>query len=179
VRPAQAGGYGHADDDDEEIILTSADGSGGANEGWGTSQALKFGKEARQGRYQRPEHGEPALAPLLGPANRCLVPLTSFSEPTRLTDGRSVPVWFAFDESRPPTFFAGIWTGWTCMRKVAKGDVTCDLFAFLTTEPNAEVGEFHPKAMPVILTDEDEREPGCGHHGPNPQCCSDRCPTVH
>jgi putative SOS response-associated peptidase YedK len=25
-------------------------------------------------------------------------------------------------------------------------------FAFLTTEPNAEVGAVHPKAMPVILT---------------------------
>ncbi|AIQ89598.1 protein of unassigned function [Methylobacterium oryzae CBMB20] len=27
-----------------------------------------------------------------------------------------------------------------------------DLFAFLTIEPNAEVGAVHPKAMPVILT---------------------------
>jgi putative SOS response-associated peptidase YedK len=29
---------------------------------------------------------------------------------------------------------------------------TNDIFAFLTTEPNAEVGAIHPKAMPVILT---------------------------
>jgi hypothetical protein len=28
-----------------------------------------------------------------------------------------------------------------------------DLFAFLTTEPNAEVGAVYPKAMPVILTE--------------------------
>ena len=89
----------------------------------------------------------------LGPANRCLVPLTSFSEPTRLPDGRSVPAWFALDESRPLTFFAGIWTSWTCTRKLAEGEVTCELFAFLTTEPNAEVGATHPKAMPVILTE--------------------------
>jgi putative SOS response-associated peptidase YedK len=27
-----------------------------------------------------------------------------------------------------------------------------DLFGFLTTEPNAEAGSIHPKAMPVILT---------------------------
>ena len=32
------------------------------------------------------------------------------------------------------------------------GETTNDLFAFLTTEPNAEVGIIHPKAMPVILT---------------------------
>jgi putative SOS response-associated peptidase YedK len=33
-----------------------------------------------------------------------------------------------------------------------------DIFAFLTTEPNAEVGAIHPKAMPVILTTPDEVE---------------------
>jgi putative SOS response-associated peptidase YedK len=32
----------------------------------------------------------------------------------------------------------------------------CDLYAFLTTEANAEVAPIHPKAMPVILTTEDE-----------------------
>ena len=36
--------------------------------------------------------------------------------------------------------------------------VTTDLFAFLTTEPNAEVGAIHRKAMPVILTDPDDIE---------------------
>ena len=35
---------------------------------------------------------------------------------------------------------------------------TIDVFAFLTTEPNAEVGAVHPKAMPVILTQSDEIE---------------------
>ena len=38
------------------------------------------------------------------------------------------------------------------MRKVKEGETTNDLFGFLTTEPNAEVGAVHPKAMPVILT---------------------------
>ena len=33
---------------------------------------------------------------------------------------------------------------------------TIDLFAFLTTTPNAEVGTIHPKAMPVILTTPEE-----------------------
>ncbi|WP_312599609.1 hypothetical protein [Brevundimonas sp.] len=35
---------------------------------------------------------------------------------------------------------------------------TLDVFAFLRTEPNAEVGAVHPKAMPVILTEPDEFE---------------------
>jgi putative SOS response-associated peptidase YedK len=48
-------------------------------------------------------------------------------------------------------FFAGIWTRWTSVRKVREGETTNDLFAFLTTDPNALVGTYHPKAMPVVL----------------------------
>lgn len=44
------------------------------------------------------------------------------------------------------------------MRKVKEGETTNDLYAFLTTEPNAEVGAVHPKAMPVILTTPEEVE---------------------
>lgn len=92
------------------------------------------------------------------PASRCVVPFTSFSESARLPDGKSEPVWFAFDESRPLAVFAGVWTGWTCTRKLAEGPITCDLFAFLTTDPNREVGTIHPKAMPLILTEPDSIE---------------------
>ena len=44
------------------------------------------------------------------------------------------------------------------MRKVKEGETTNDLYAFLTTEPNAEIGAVYPKAMPVILTTADEIE---------------------
>ena len=44
------------------------------------------------------------------------------------------------------------------MRKVKEGETTNDLFAFLTTEPNAVVAPIHPKAMPVILTKPEEIE---------------------
>src|SRR5450755_2167403 len=73
----------------------------------------------------------------LGVENRCVVPFTSFSENEVLPDGSRPPAWFAFDESRPLAFFAGIWTRWTSVRKVKEGETTNDLFAFLTTEPNA------------------------------------------
>ena len=92
----------------------------------------------------------------LGIGNRCLVPFTSFSENEHLPDGTKPPVWFAFDETRPLAFFAGIWTNWSGVRKVKEGLVTIDLFGFLTTDPNKEVGAIHPKAMPVILTRPDE-----------------------
>ncbi len=94
----------------------------------------------------------------LAPASRCLIPLTSFSEPGTNAEGKSEPVWFALDEDRPLAFFAGIQTRWTSTRKLAEGEITCDLFAFLTTEPNAEVATVHPKAMPAILTTSDEFE---------------------
>ncbi len=95
----------------------------------------------------------------LGAEHRCVVPFTSFAENEALPDGTRPPVWFALAEDRLLAFFAGIWVGgWTSVRKVREGEVTADLFAFLTTEPNAEVAAVHPKAMPVILTRPEEVE---------------------
>jgi putative SOS response-associated peptidase YedK len=91
----------------------------------------------------------------LGVENRCVVPFNSFSEFNKVEGG---DIWFALDETRPLACFAGIWTNWTSVRKVKEGETTNDIFAFLTTEPNAEVGAIHPKAMPVILTTPDEVE---------------------
>jgi putative SOS response-associated peptidase YedK len=55
--------------------------------------------------------------------------------------------------------FADIWTAnWTSVRKLTEGETTNDLYAFLTTEPNREVGAIHPKAMPAILTAPEEIE---------------------
>jgi putative SOS response-associated peptidase YedK len=94
----------------------------------------------------------------LGVENRCVVPFTSFSESEMMPDGSRPPVWFALSEARPLAFFAGIWTTWTSVRKLKEAEVTCDLYGFLTTTPNAEVGTIHPKAMPAILTSPDEIE---------------------
>jgi putative SOS response-associated peptidase YedK len=92
----------------------------------------------------------------LGVEHRCVVPFTSFSEFNREAGG---DIWFALDETRPLAVFAGIWVPqWKSVRKVKEGETTNDLFAFLTTEPNAEVGKIHPKAMPVILTKSEEIE---------------------
>ena len=94
--------------------------------------------------------------PWLGVENRCVVPWTSFSEPDQATKS-NVLHWFALSEERPLAFFAGIWTPQhTSCRKVKDG-VTCDdLYAFVTTKPNAEVKAVHPKAMPFILRTEEE-----------------------
>jgi putative SOS response-associated peptidase YedK len=93
----------------------------------------------------------------LEPDHRCLVPFNSFSEYDTI-DGKKTPVWFATNESRPLLAFAGLWTNWTSVRKAREGEVTADIFAFLTSEPNAEVGRVHPKAMPVILTKPEEHD---------------------
>lgn len=92
----------------------------------------------------------------LGEASRCVVPFTSFAEPANLPDGRRENAWFALGTDRPLAFFAGIWTRWTSVRKVKEGETTNDLFAFLTTDANADVGTIHPKAMPAILTTAEE-----------------------
>lgn len=99
--------------------------------------------------------------PWLTPEYRCLVPFTAFSEPARDESGKYRPVWFrlAGDDPEPLAFFAGIHLpGWEGVRKMKTGRESADLFAFLTTEPNAEVRAIHPKAMPVILTEPAEWE---------------------
>jgi putative SOS response-associated peptidase YedK len=93
----------------------------------------------------------------LGLENRCLVPFTSFSE-YDIIDGKKTPVWFAPDATRPLLAFAGLWTNWTSVRKAKEGEIAADIYAFLTTEPNAEVKRVHPKAMPVILTTAEEHD---------------------
>lgn len=98
------------------------------------------------------KHWQPWLATQF----RCLVPFNSFSEFNKEEGG---DIWFAFNDDRPLAFFAGLWAPqWKSVCKVKEGLVTTDLFAFLTTQPNAEVGAIHPKAMPVILTSPDEIE---------------------
>lgn len=82
-------------------------------------------------------------ATLANPEQRCLVPATSFSE-WEGEKGTKVQHWFSIP-SRPIFAFAGIW------RPTDEGNV----FAFLTCEPNPLVAAIHPKAMPVILHDED------------------------
>ncbi|WP_068875992.1 MULTISPECIES: SOS response-associated peptidase family protein [unclassified Phenylobacterium] len=88
----------------------------------------------------------------LEPKYRCLVPMTSFSEPDQV-GGTFKQVWYALSADRPLSFFAGVWTPWSCVRKIKTGWEDCEVFGFLTTEANAEVARHHDKAMPVILTD--------------------------
>lgn len=95
--------------------------------------------------------------PWLGPANRCLVPFTSFSEPDQV-GGSLQPVWFAQDDSRPLTFFAGIWTPHAGVRMISKGWEAFDAYGFLTTDAAEPVATYHSKAMPVILTTAEERD---------------------
>ena len=91
--------------------------------------------------------------------HRCVVPFTSFCEYAD-TKPRKTPTWFAFDESRPLAVFAGIWTEWHGKRGTKSNPIEGEhqLFGFLTTDANAEVGAVHPKAMPVILETADDIE---------------------
>jgi putative SOS response-associated peptidase YedK len=95
----------------------------------------------------------------LKPEHRCLVRVTSFSEPTDAPNpatGKKDWIWFAMSDERPLFAFAGIWCTWTGSRGTKKNPVEGKhlLYGFLTTEPNAAVKPVHSKAMPVILTGE-------------------------
>lgn len=120
---------------------------------WGmpTPPSLLAGKQADRGVTNVRNTSSPHWRRWLGPGARCLVPVDAFAE---WSSGRNV--WFALGEDRPLMWFAGIWTRWTGVRKVKEGEITTDLFAFLTTEPSEPVRTYHPKAMPVVLTQQEE-----------------------
>jgi putative SOS response-associated peptidase YedK len=134
------------------IVRTSAAGRELTLARWGTPTPPNFlvGKKTDGGVTNIRNTGSPHWRRWLGVESRCLVPFTSFSEPNPGAGGDRAPVWFALDDNRPLVCFAGLWTRWTSVRKAREGEITADLFAFLTINPNAEVGEIHPKAMPVI-----------------------------
>jgi len=83
------------------------------------------------------------LAALSRPDRRCLVPVTEFCE-WQGEPGHKVKRWFSIP-SRPIFAFAGVWR--------PTGDAHA--YAFLTCEANPLVAAIHPKAMPVILHEED------------------------
>jgi len=59
-----------------------------------------------------------------------------------------------------PFFFAGVWRGWEGTRGANAAPITGwhQVFAFLTTESNTLVEPIHPKAMPVLLLTQADRE---------------------
>jgi putative SOS response-associated peptidase YedK len=80
---------------------------------------------------------------LKSPDRRCLVPVSDFCEWSGEKGGKREH-WFSLP-STPIFAFAGIW------RPTESGNV----FAFLTCEPNPIIAPIHPKAMPVVLHNED------------------------
>lgn len=85
---------------------------------------------------------------------RCLVPVTSFSEPK----GKKPATWhwFALDKSRPLFAFAGIWRHYKGPLKKDADPVEVNVYSFMTTTPNELVATVHPQRMPVMLTTEEE-----------------------
>lgn len=137
------------------IIRSGAEGWRLGMARWGMPTPPKYleGKKTDKGVTNIRNVTSPHWRRWLGVEHRCLVPFTAFSElDQRRGAPRSSPVWFALGEDRPLAFFAGLHTEWTSVRKLKEGEVTAEIFGFLTCPPNAEVAPVHPKAMPVILT---------------------------
>jgi len=80
-------------------------------------------------------------------------------EPNPETKKKDV-VWFAINDDRPLTCFAGIWTKFKGEHGTKSKPVPGphNVYGFLTTSPNAVAEPIHPKAMPVILMTDEERD---------------------
>jgi putative SOS response-associated peptidase YedK len=69
-------------------------------------------------------------------------------------------LWFALNEGRPLLAFAEIRTTYNGYRGTKSKPIPGPhlVYGFLTTAPNAVVEPIHPKAMPVMLTTDEERD---------------------
>jgi SOS response associated peptidase (SRAP) len=74
--------------------------------------------------------------------------------------GKKDVVWFALNDDRPLFAFGGLWTEFKGDRGTKSKPIPGPhlVYGCLTTSPNAIVEPIHPKAMPVILTTEEERD---------------------
>ena len=115
------------------------------------------------GGHEHPQHVFTALAHLVETGESLPPPANSFAEyapeVNPATKKKDV-VWFALDENRPLFAFAGIWTMFNGDRGTKSKPIPGphQVYGFLTTAPNAIVAPIHPKAMPVILTTDEERD---------------------
>ncbi|MFK0690606.1 SOS response-associated peptidase [Mesorhizobium sp. IMUNJ 23033] len=148
------------------VVRNTADGARElANLRWGMPtppERMRGNADSGTTNIRNPQYGH--WQPFLGVENRCVVPVTSFAEPSP-TPGQKDPetgvqknYWFALGEECPLFFFAGLWTPWQGVRKVKEGPGEHELYGFLTTKPNALIAPIHEKAMPVILTTPEETE---------------------
>ncbi|UPJ44951.1 SOS response-associated peptidase [Bradyrhizobium sp. 40] len=147
-------------DQEAPIVRNSADGRELIKMRWGMPPPPKFGGPPVTNIRNT---ASPHWRGWLKPENRCLVPASSFSEyapEANPATGKKDIVWFALSEDRPLFAFAGIWTEFKGERGPKSKPVPGPhlVYGFLTTEPNAVVGPIHPKAMPVILTTDEERD---------------------
>jgi hypothetical protein len=120
------------------------------------------------------------LAEAREPMSRANQQLLRICAGTRPATGKKDVVWFALNDDRPLFAFAGIWTEFRGDRGTKSKPVPGphNVYGFLTTAPNAVVEPIYPKAMPVILTTDEEATSGCGRRGMRQGRCNDRCRMV-
>jgi putative SOS response-associated peptidase YedK len=84
---------------------------------------------------------------------RCLVPASSYCEPKARSLQRGTGFSINGDDARPVFAFPGVWTRYKGPLKKNGDTVEQEVFAFMTTEPNALTASINHERMPVLLTD--------------------------
>jgi putative SOS response-associated peptidase YedK len=114
-------------------------------------------------RHQHPQHHFAALARLAEtrkPMPGAVQQLCGVRSRAKPRNQKKDVVWFALNKDRPLCAFAGIWTEFRGNRGTKSKPIPGPhlVYGFMTMSPNAVVEPSHPKAMPVILTTDQERD---------------------
>jgi len=123
---------------------------------WGITAPIVTGLKTRSSCLPNVQDAENRLWRRLleTPAQRCLVPVTSFA--VRQDPKRRWRInWFASDESRPLMFCPGIWQEWRGELGTARSSSVGKhlLFSILTTETSPDIPN-NQHAVPVVLLDQ-------------------------
>jgi putative SOS response-associated peptidase YedK len=112
---------------------------------WAREKRLKFSTfNARSDRVMESTVYKSAV-----PSQRCIIPATHFYEPDKVHFHKPPYPWYYFGLKTKEIFgFAGLYNVWTDPKTGEK----LYTYTIMTTDPNEEVGEYHPRE-PALLRD--------------------------
>lgn len=137
------------------VVYMTADGVQIKNMHWSFIPSWSKEKRLKFSTYNaRDDHLMKGIFKVAVPNQRCIIPVTHFYEPDKVNFPKPPHPWYLFKLKDQKIFgLAGLYNVWTDP-KTQKELYT---YTIITTNPNADVGKYHPRE-PAILPKNEEKE---------------------